>query len=240
MPDKPSEFLCHVPLEIFEKAGERFIRGFVTTEHEDREKEVVLQDGLDFSEFLSTGYFNDNHSKKTADVLGYPLSVTPKVTPDGRRGHYVEGKLLKNFEPADQLWGLAQALKGDGGKRQLGFSLQGSILRREGPEGRVISKAKVRHVAITNSPVNPYTGMETLAKALMAGAAITQPDSPSAGDATALRPEALEGREPLKKKCKKKKKKQMNKAEAVEWLRHRGYGETVAERIAALALRRKE
>jgi len=233
--DRKDEFKVYVPLDVFEKSGERFVKGYITTEHRDREDETILQGGLDFDDFLKSGYFNDNHSKKTADAVGYPLKVERRPHPDGTDAHYVEGKLLKGYEPAEKIWALAQALKADGNKRQLGFSLQGSILHRSGPAGKTISKARVRHVAITSAPVNPYTGMDLLAKALMAGSVTAEPaGGPAPGEAFALRQESLEGAGTGKKK---RKKKRMSKSEAVAWLQRRGYSQTVAERLYALARR---
>ena len=84
---QPDDFTIFVPATFLEKGGKRLICGFVTTEHEDRETETVLQDGLDFEEFLKYGYFNDNHSGATRDLLGYPTKIEPRETPDGRRGH---------------------------------------------------------------------------------------------------------------------------------------------------------
>ena len=52
-------------LEVFEKGtGDKRIklRGIISTEHRDRQGEVILQRGLDFRPFLDYGWFNDNHS----------------------------------------------------------------------------------------------------------------------------------------------------------------------------------
>jgi len=50
----------------------RPIGGHCSTEGIDRQDEVVVARGLDFSEFVAFGYFNDNHRQDTASVLGYP------------------------------------------------------------------------------------------------------------------------------------------------------------------------
>ena len=49
--------------DVFEKAKAdggtgRYIGGFVTTDHKDREKETVIQAGLDFNPFLEKGFFS--------------------------------------------------------------------------------------------------------------------------------------------------------------------------------------
>ena len=144
-------FKFELPFEVFHKAGEvgkeRRIGGIISTDRTDRQGEQVLQDGLDFSEFINNGWFNDNHSKDTTGIVGYPIKIE-KQRKNGRPVHYVEGYLLENFEPADKIWTLANSLQKTG--RRLGFSIEGSVTRRAGNDGRVIASAKVRNVAITN------------------------------------------------------------------------------------------
>lgn len=240
-----SDFNIFVPLEAFEKDGDLRIRGVITTEHRDREGEIVLQDGLDFTEFTKSGYFNDNHSKGTAQgaVLGYPLDIRKGVTSDGKKCHYVEGVLYKDYEPAREIHALAQAMQKDPRRaRKLGFSLQGKIRSRSGEKriakslpdgsvryvGDVVNKAIVRHVAITHSPVNEYTGLEALTKALTAGAAIEAPAA-SPGEGFALRTESLDGA------------KKRTKRDAVEWLmKTKGISRKAAEKTWELALIKEE
>ena len=171
-------FDFEVPVTFFEKADaapgqERRIGGIVSTEAKDQQDEIVLQRGLDFSYFKKNGWFNDNHSKKTADILGYPEATRyfakGEKLPDGdmakQPGHWVEGYLLRT-EKADEIWSLGKALQDT--NRRLGFSVEGKILKREGPGNRTIAKALVRNVAITNCPVNTDSRLEILTKSLRA------------------------------------------------------------------------
>lgn len=236
MPNIP--FNVEIPFECFYKAGEkgkeRRIGGIISTESKDRQGEVVLQRGLDFSEFLSNGWFNDNHSKDTTGIVGYPVKVE-KRNVNGRTAHYVEGYLLEGHEPADKIWTLANSLQKTG--RRLGFSIEGAINRRDGMDGKTIAEAKVRNVAVTNCPVNLDTGMEVLAKSLMAleaeanaekaltaGQAVDAPPVAS-GQGFALRTESLES--------KPKKKRKLTKSEAFQFLmgRYPGMTQAYAEKI---------
>jgi len=222
-------FNFFIPVEFSKGAdGKRIVRGFVSTEHEDRENEVVLQDGLDFSEFQRMGWFNDNHSKDTADRVGYPTLLEPRTYPDGKKGHYVEGVLLNNYAPADKIWKLQEALIENQAPRRLGFSIEGSIQQRTGPDGKRIAKAKVRNVAITADPVNPYAGLEAVVKALTAGAETSAPDA-SPGQGFPLRTESLEGAK------KKKRKRKMSHGSAVDALMARGYRFETAAKIVRFA-----
>ncbi|HUV63549.1 MAG TPA: hypothetical protein VMW24_06590 [Sedimentisphaerales bacterium] len=244
MPSKP-DFNIFVPLETFEKDGDLRIRGVITTEHRDREGEVVLQDGLDFTEFQKCGYFNDNHSKGTAQgaVLGYPLEISKGKTADGKKCHIVDGVLFKHYKPARDIFELASAMQQDPRKaRKLGFSLQGKIQSRVGqptiaksmPDGSTqfvgdhVSKAIVRHVAITHSPVNEYTGLEALTKALTAGGAVEAPPA-SPGQGFPLRTESLDGG------------KKRTRRSAVDWLmKTKGLSRKAAEMVWDLAQIKQE
>lgn len=173
------QFDFEMPLEVFEKADagegkQRRIGGLASVETKDRQEETILQRGLDFSDFVNNGWFNDNHSKVTTDILGYPDTATPpryikkgSVLPSGKiakgDGHWVEGYLL-DTEKANRVWELGQALQKT--DRRLGFSVEGKIEKRTGPENRIIAKALVRNIAITNCPVHPDARMEILAKSL--------------------------------------------------------------------------
>jgi hypothetical protein len=187
----------------------RFIGGYVSTSHMDRQGETLIQKGLDFSHFLEKGWFNDNHDTAGDSLVGYPTMARLDPLEKGHEGWYVEGELLpENTNPrADSLWNIAQGLK-KGGKRKLGFSVEGTILDRDAKDPKVVRKAQVREVAITRCPVNTKTSLDVLAKSLAAG---TPGVSGGPGDAGPLQPEALEG-------IGKKKKKKLRKGQAVELL----------------------
>ncbi len=165
-----------MPLNFFEKADaeagkQKRIGGIASIQTRDREQETILQRGLDFSDFLANGWFNDNHSRETDGVLGYPEMTNyfrkGQRLPNGQvskaEGHWVEGYLL-DTPKANRIWALGKALDKTG--RRLGFSVEGKILQRTGPMKRTIAKALVRNVAITNCPVNSDANMEILAKSL--------------------------------------------------------------------------
>lgn len=172
------DFSFWSPMAFFEKADapvgqRRRIAGVISTELRDKQGEILIQKGLDFGPFLKEGWYNDNHSKKTTDVLGYPTDVKRfqkgEHLPDGSRatsnGTWAEGYLLETPE-ADKVWNLARALAKAGGARRLGYSVEGKVEERGGPDGRTVVKAVVRNVAVTNCPVGQDTRMEALAKSM--------------------------------------------------------------------------
>lgn len=191
MPDTPFHF--EVPVSFFEKADapkgqKRRIGGIISTENPDRQGEVVLQKGLDFGDFIKSGWLNDNHSKETSEgKLGYPVSVSHfqkgAKLPNGEaapaNAHWMEGHLLENWAPADKIWKLGKSLQDTG--RSLGFSVEGRIHRRIGEKtvfkksadgkgkwvGNTVARASVKNVAITDCPVNVQTGLELLSKSMI-------------------------------------------------------------------------
>ena len=171
-------FSFEVPVSFFEKADaepgrQKRIGGIITTESKDRQGEIILQRGLDFSDFLTYGWYNDNHSRATTDILGYPEKVSffqkGQKLPNGdvarADGHWAEGYLL-DTEKAAKVWELGNALQKSG--RRLGYSVEGAIDKRTGKDRKIIAKARVKNVAITNCPVNGDSRLEVLAKSLMA------------------------------------------------------------------------
>lgn len=260
-PDSCQEipFKLETPVEVFWKAGEagkeRRISGVISTEHRDQQDEIVLQNGLDLEPFLRHGWINDNHSRDTAGVIGYPLKVE-RTTVDGKPATRMEGYLLQGFKPADEIWQLANALQKT--DRRLGFSIEGKVRRRAGRDGKVIAEAVVRNVAATNCPVNAKTGMDVLAKslafmasgqscggcgrgacvhkALSAGQSVADPGA-APGEGFPLRTESVESGPHVTtygdKKKRKRKKKRLTKSEALSVIERRfpGISPETADRI---------
>jgi len=147
------------------KAGDKMlIEGIISSETLDADGEIVVQDGLDFTYFMEKGWFNDNHKQDTSGGLGVPLSVEQVVLPNGKRATKVLGELF-DIPESRKIFELAQAA---GDRRPLGFSLEGAIVKRDGPGGKIVASAKVRDCSITRHPKNPDSTFQALAKALKA------------------------------------------------------------------------
>ena len=173
-------------LQVFEKGqGKKRIklRGIISTEHRDRQGEVILQRGLDFRPFLDYGWFNDNHSGNSNDILGYPERVF-KTTVKGPKGETIEATAVEGYllptTRGKELLELSKALQGDP-RRSLGFSVEGQVAERDSDDNSIITKAIIKNVAITHVPVNPNTTLQALAKGM------------TSGSISALMPESLEG-----------------------------------------------
>ena len=194
----------------------RKIIGIMSTDNKDRQGEIVKADGLDFDEFLKSGCLNDNHSQSSTAIVGYPEEVKfykdlSDFDPRAQgSGWTCKGFILKETTKADEIWALAKALSKVPGK-SLGFSIEGKVVRRE---NKTISKAKIRHVAVTHVPVNTDCTFDVLAKSfydeevavksMMAGHGVS-PATQSGG--AALRVEDLDSdkKEIMKKKQEREK-----------------------------------
>src|SRR6185312_16676912 len=134
----------------------RIIRGYASTESEDRQGESLVQKGLDISDFVNHGYFNYDHDNSI--IMGYPFASKCRVDD---KGLWVEGELLKGIPEADRMWDLAIALKKSNAPRKVGFSIEGKVINREGNK---ILKAKIYNVAVTANPVNTTCSWDAVVK----------------------------------------------------------------------------
>lgn len=235
-------FKFEFEVEAFQKAGakpghERRIGGIVSTDGIDRQGEVLLQEGMDFSPFLKSGWFNDNHDSSTDALIGYPDKAEMRKLPDGTTGWYVEGHLLKGTPRADAIWDLANALqKSD---RKLGFSVEGSIVERDASDPTKVRKAVIREVAITRCPVNTGTSLSVLAKSLSAGSG--SPVGAVEGSGAPLRVESLEAdaKGNPEDEDEKKKKKRITKSDAIARLvaADERLSPIMAEQLVEMAMR---
>lgn len=141
----------------------RIIKGYASTETEDRQGESLVQKGLDISDFVNFGYFNFDHDNSI--IVGYPHKELCRVDDNG---FWVEGELLKGIPEADRMWNLAIALKKSRAPRRVGFSIEGKVLERDGSK---IVKAKIFNVAVTANPVNTTCSWEAVVKSFNADTA---------------------------------------------------------------------
>jgi len=233
----------------------RQIVGIMNTSRKDRQGENVLAKGLCIEQFLKNGHFNDNHDQSTSAIVGYPEEAVYKsdiTLPDGTTtdGYLCRGYVLKGTKRADGIWELAKALQNT--PKRLGFSIEGKVARRT---NKIIEKAIIRNVAITNCPVNTdatwsileksFYEEEIAMKSLSAGFA-TSPSTQSGGGA--LRVESLDSDNKDVNEKKKRKKDALEKALGMDELlkamdtimeRSSDYDVEMAARIVSLIVQGK-
>lgn len=148
---KDGSFRFHIPFDL-EKSrdGKINIEGIASIQSPDISGETVIQKGMDLSYFLKRGFFNDNHAKDSGGKVGVPTYA--KHTTNGL---HVKGYLL-DTPRAQGIVELADSLSKAGNDRQLGFSVEGKVKRRN---GKLIEKSWIKDIAITAEPVHPDTYM---------------------------------------------------------------------------------
>lgn len=168
-----SEVLFEMPveLELIKSAGggKRIVRGYASTENVDQQGEVILQNGIDFTPLLKSGFLNYDHQYKNLNGAKLPIIVGYPTKAEIRgKGLWVEGELFKSdgtstseqLRLADELWELGCAMQKSGG-RSLAYSVEGGVLERKGNR---ITKSVVRHLAVTHKPVNADATVELFTK----------------------------------------------------------------------------
>lgn len=140
------------------------VEGFASTDHKDFEGENTDQDGLLWEYHLKHGWLTDGHDKTAKSGLGHPIEATKITLPDGHKATKYRAFLLDTPDnrTLHQRVAAASRLK----RSRYGFSIQGPVLGRAGPDGKTLAKVLVTDVAFTRHPVNPYSTMSAVAKSL--------------------------------------------------------------------------
>jgi hypothetical protein len=145
------------------KDGEETMRmyGWASTPALDVDQERVMQEGLDCSELLKSGWINWNHQSEK--IIGIPeIAEVRDRGNDLGKGLYTEFELLDKVPLAKEVWTLSKALKDS--PRALGLSLEGKKLVQNG--GNIV-KAKVLNIALCPNPRNTETTARALFKAIV-------------------------------------------------------------------------
>ena len=131
----------------------RKMHGYASNQMQDRHRETLIQEGLDFTELIQCGWINDNHIQTSAAIMGFPTCVELHQHKDKGVRWYIQGYLLEGegLPDVDKVWATAKALHAL--DRKLGLSVEGKVTERQ---GSVIRRAIIRNMAITPYPVNIY------------------------------------------------------------------------------------
>lgn len=134
----------------------------------DLEGEEMSQDGLDWSYFMKRGVFNWEHQPGPDNILGYPVdgSLERTVDEEGNPATSVMGELVLDKKKAYETWETMCALQKAGNKRQVGFSVEGPVLKRDPRNSKKITKAWVRAVAICAHPMRSTARVLSIAKSM--------------------------------------------------------------------------
>ncbi|AAY52865.1 hypothetical protein [Listeria phage List-36] len=162
-----------------------YVKGYASTPALDLQGEMVNPAGIDIGYFVDNGYINFEHRQEPDYVVGVPTS---NCYVDFQKGLFVEARLFKDNEHAQSMWKLANSISKTGIDRQLGFSIEGAIRKRNTDDSRIIEEVVIKNVAVTMNPANPEATWETFMKSWTTGHGTTPDTQVNAG---ALRRESL-------------------------------------------------
>lgn len=150
----PDRYSFFVPLEksYVDENGDWVIEGIASNGGEDQEGDTILPDGADYSYFLDRGFLKWEHGNKPDQFIGEPFEA--KVTPEGL---FIRCRLYPHMELAQKAVQAMEGLKKSNAKRRMGFSIEGSVLKRDEVNPKKILKAIIRNVVLTMNPVNQHT-----------------------------------------------------------------------------------
>lgn len=155
--DKETAFNFNIPLQVLEKGedGDWYVEGIAATENKDFQGEILKIDGLDIATLSKNGFFNEDHKKGFQHILGKIEHAEKRENEEVGKHLYVKGRLFKTQPGAQACYNIMKELSNS--DKQMQLSVEGKILKREGKDKKIITKAKVENVALTLNPVNDHT-----------------------------------------------------------------------------------
>lgn len=127
------------------------MEGDASDERPDQQRETLIQAGMDFTPLMEQGIVNWDHEKGPENIIGEP--VLAEIRP-GPRFFVRASMYVTHKERARHAWETAEAMQKAGGRRRLGWSVEGAIIERDPIAPRRIVQSEVRHLALTHQPVN--------------------------------------------------------------------------------------
>lgn len=165
---KKDNFRFFVPATICKAGdgnddGELILEGIASTDSEDRQGEILLPEGFEFSTLQNFGFVNWHHQadKNPAAIIGEPIEC--KLTDTNE--FFIKAMLYPESEMAQNAYKLAGVLNNNSKTRRLGWSIEGKALKRDPGNKKRILKARITGVALTYMPINADT-FATVVKAM--------------------------------------------------------------------------
>lgn len=132
------------------------VEGIATTEHQDVDGDVIDQASADWDYFLANGKVDWEHGKNPDDIIGFPTKVVKGLSYKGMPATGIGVRLVLSMPKAQQAYNLMKAWADVPGASPIGFSVYGSG-RRDPMNPRRLCKARFSRIALTATPVNPFT-----------------------------------------------------------------------------------
>lgn len=186
------------------------IVGIASTDLLDADGHVVVQEGLDWAPFEKAGCpITFEHPRGAFNDLGEATSRSMVTLDGGVQATKLESIIYTASDLGAWVYGQSVAMKKSGGKRRLGYSIEGYATKRNGNR---IEGAVVTSVAVSAAPKNRMTWFEPIMASMLAAggynpfagymplalsaAAVGRPTQgqPSVGEIAPAVPQSIQGK----------------------------------------------
>lgn len=168
---RQAQFDIYLPIDSIEKAKSNsnvenyIVRGYASSNDRDYQGEKIDQSGMDISYLMSDGYIDIEHDK--SDICGVPTENTHM----DEHGLYLEAVLFGDNPGVQRMLSLQRNFDKSGIKRNIGFSIEGTVLERDSLDESIVRQVQCTGVALTTHPANKYARVDswdTLVKSMNA------------------------------------------------------------------------
>ena len=145
--------------------GMGLIRGIASTEHRDKDREIIRQDGIVFDDVCRLTL---EHPSSVVNQVGEVLEHR-RVLEKGLPATQIDGGLYLGDPDAysAKLYKAARMIAKSGGRAQFGFSVEGEITSRDPSDRSIITGCRVTSVAVTMGPRNTFATWAPIMKGLL-------------------------------------------------------------------------
>lgn len=172
-----------IPCDIVAKGGDEgdarplgLIRGIVSSEIRDLDGEIIVQDGLDWSDALQKGpgggFLTHEHPLGTLNIVGFPERIerTEVTADDGKtyKATVLDGAIYLDDDLGKELYKKGVVMAKAGGQRKLGYSIEGRMKPGARKRGGYVDGVKVKSVAISSQPRNKTSWWQPVMRSLTA------------------------------------------------------------------------
>ena len=145
--------------------GMGLIRGLASTEHRDKDGEIIRQSGITFDPITRVTL---EHPSSVVNQVGEVLDHR-NVTEKGLPATQIDAGLYLGDPDAysAKLYKAARMIAKSGGRAQFGFSVEGEITSRDPSDRSIITGCRVTSVAVTMGPRNTFATWAPIMKGLL-------------------------------------------------------------------------
>lgn len=171
--------------EVSEDRTQGFIEGIGSSEHRDKDDEIIVQKGIAWEGIDGRGLIplTLEHPDRQVNRIGKLREApVPTMLPDGVPGHLLKGAVALTHPAVKTLWDAASALTKAGMldiAPTLGFSVEGVYGARDPSDRRRVLSCRVKTVAVTGGPRNAMATWKPVMKGILGAVATVATGAPT-------------------------------------------------------------